>query len=344
MLAEWIDAGRGYLSGWKRRAERRRGIRIFRYHGVVECRNDPVLDRNQHVLAVFRAQMDYLQRFRILSMEELVAELESPEEPEKPAVAITFDDGFVNNLIVADELGRRKIPWCLFVPSGEVGDWRPMWLIEASLLLMRGDAERLDLLGESWSLRSRGDRERTFSKLRARLKSIPAASRREAMAALRAQFPSGETERILTDVPWLRMLSWVELEQLRDAGAEIGSHGVHHEGHHGRQPAEVRSEELELSRLELSARMGRPCRYFAYPTGDFVVESPQEVHRAGYEAAVTTVSATVQGCLRADRFLLPRLPAPSSLRAFVRSIWWEDAPATGSDALRTSKPERDIPA
>jgi peptidoglycan/xylan/chitin deacetylase (PgdA/CDA1 family) len=336
MFTDWMTAGRGYLSGWKRGAVRRRGVRVFRYHGVVERWRDPVLDRNQHVLAAFQAQMDYLRRFRLLNMTELVAELEAPEVTRSPTGVITFDDGFANNLLAADLLARRRIPWCLFVPSGEVGNQRAMWLVEVSLLLMRGRADRVDVLGGSWPLRNRPDRERSFKEMRRRLKAVPALLRRESLASLRAQFPAGETDRLLAESPWLRILTWNELSQLCSAGVEIGSHGLYHETHHARQPADVREEELVQSRVELAARLGKPCRAFAYPNGDFVAESAGEAERAGYEMAFTTTPGAVDAETRTDRFLLPRLSAPSSLHGLARSIWWEDAPSSSEgEALRT---------
>jgi len=111
--------GRGLLAGWLAGQARRRGIRILRYHGVVERRMDPVLDRNQHTLASFVEQADYLARFRVLGLDELLAELSrSGAAPSgRPAAAITFDDGFANNLAAAEVLSRRRLPWMLFVPG-----------------------------------------------------------------------------------------------------------------------------------------------------------------------------------------------------------------------------------
>jgi peptidoglycan/xylan/chitin deacetylase (PgdA/CDA1 family) len=115
--------------------------------------------------------------------------------------------------------------------------------------------------------------------------------------------------------------------QLSSAGVEIGSHGRHHEIHHARQPADVRAAELGQSREELTSLLGSPCRWFAFPNGDFLPESAREVERAGYELGFTTASATLDGKTREDRFLLPRLAAPSSLHSFVRAVWWEPTAA-----------------
>lgn len=335
MFAEWLEARRGYLSGWRAQAPRRSGIRVFRYHGVVEAKVDPVLDRNQHLVSVFRAHVEYLRRFRVLGMDELVEELRTPENSRQPAAMVTFDDGFANNVLAAEILARRRIPWCLFVPSGEIGPCRAMWPVELSLLLLRGRAERIQALGRSWSLSGRGERERAFQEMRALLKrSIAAPQRREELASLREQFPPGESERLVAEFPSLRMLTWDELAQLSGAGVEIGSHGCHHELHNSVQPEVIRKDELARSRIDLEARLGRPCRAFAYPNGDFLDTSAQEAERAGYALAFTTRTATINGANRAEPFLLPRISAAGSLHSFARDCWWDRPRAAPPDAAR----------
>lgn len=337
MFAEWIEARRGYMSGWKHRSARRRGIRVFRYHGVVERKGDAILDRNQHVLSVFRAQMSYLRRFRVMSMADLMAEAQSSFDG-RPAAMVTFDDGFFNNTMVAEVMSGLRLPWCIFVPSGEVGPRRSMWSVETSLLLMRGRAERVDAFGRAWPLRTRSEREDSFRVLRAKLKAVPAALRLETVAALRAQFPAGESDRLLDEFPMLRMLTWEELQGLARGGVDIGSHGLHHEIHHADQTPEVRQQELSRSRSEIEERLGQPCKAFAYPNGNFVPASSAEVEAAGYELAFTTETGTLGGKTRAQRFELPRLCAPSSLHGFVRSFWWEDFGARQAAGSRMPSP------
>ena len=271
--------------------------------------------------------MDYLRRFRVIGMAELMAEGESKGFDLGAAAMVTFDDAFFNNTMVAEEMARRRLPWCIFVPSGEVGPRRSMWSVETSLLIMRGRAEQVTALGRPWPLGTRSDREESFVVLRAKLKSVPAAERLEAVAALRAQFPAGESDRLLEQFPLLRMLTWEELRQLAGSGVEIGSHGLHHEIHHASQSPAVRERELTQSRSEIEERLGNPCRTFAYPNGNFMADSPREAEAAGYELAFTTETGTLEGRTRADRFALPRVCAPSSLHGFVRSFWWDDVRA-----------------
>jgi peptidoglycan/xylan/chitin deacetylase (PgdA/CDA1 family) len=178
----------------------------------------------------------------------------------------------------------------------------------------------------SWALATREDRERAFKQLRPRLKVLPSASARRAMAEIRCQFPPDESRRLIDRFPGLRMLSWRELGELAASGVEVGSHGVNHDLHHSEQPREERLRELSESRSAIEARLSRPCRAFAFPNGDYVGESGDEVARTGYAAGFTTDARAV--CPEDSRYLLPRLAAPRSLRRFVRIHWFKDPPAT----------------
>ena len=71
----------------------------------------------------FRAQMGYLKRnFRIVRFEE------NWEHLDKPAVAVTFDDGYADNLTVAlpilEEMG---IPATFFISTGNIGTRDEFW-------------------------------------------------------------------------------------------------------------------------------------------------------------------------------------------------------------------------
>jgi peptidoglycan/xylan/chitin deacetylase (PgdA/CDA1 family) len=322
-----LDAGRGFLGGVLRGSTRHRGIRVFRYHGVIEKQIDPLLERNQHLLEVFRAQMSYLRKFRVFGLDELLERFEKPNRPWPSAAVVTFDDGFANNRMVADVMHRLRLPWCLFVPVGEIGEQRAMWLDELSLLLVAGDAPKIEVQGTSWSLRNRQEREQAFRQLRPRLKMLSCTETRRTMAEIRAQYPAGECERLIAKFPGLRMLSWKELGELASMGVAIGSHGVYHGMHHAEQPREERLRELSVSRQTLESKLGRPCRAFAFPNGDYVSDSPKEAEDAGYAVAFTTDARAIGP--EDSRYLLPRLGAPQSLRRFVSRHWFQDPPTKG---------------
>jgi peptidoglycan/xylan/chitin deacetylase (PgdA/CDA1 family) len=82
----------------------------------------------------------------------------------------------------------------------------------------------------------------------------------------------------------LAVMGWDELGALAEAGWEIGSHTRTHP-HLTRIGNEQLAEELERSRAEVEAGLGRPCLSFAYPYGDLDARVARAARAAGYAAA-----------------------------------------------------------
>jgi len=99
---------------------------VITYHGVGAC---PTPDRLHNCLclstATFAAHMEFLARHRQVVPLEDVAEGRRPAG--RPAVAITFDDGYRNVLTnAAPILARHRFPATVFVPTkwiGSVNSW-----------------------------------------------------------------------------------------------------------------------------------------------------------------------------------------------------------------------------
>lgn len=283
------------------------GVRVFCYHGVVENRTDIRLERNLQLLSVFKKQIQYLRRFQVLTLNELLEVLKSPPKKQRKTMVITFDDGYANNLQAAEILASAHLPWCIFVSTGALGRNNAIWTVELSLLMLHGQAEKVEALGKIWPLTSRRDREVCFQSIRYPLKALPADLRIKAMDNIRRQFPAEETQRLLQKFPSLQMLTWYEVSQLAGSGVEIGSHGVYHEIHHADQPESIRRQELVDSKAEIERRLGFPCRFFAFPNGDSHPGSAAEAEAAGYKLAFTLESRNIQP--RDNLCLIPRMEA-----------------------------------
>ncbi len=107
-------------------------------------------------------------------------------------------------------------------------------------------------------------------------------------------------------LPRLPNLNWADVQAMADLGHEIGSHSVTHPNMAdlSRDQAE---NELVASKATLEERLGRPCRFFAYPFGGVANWKPEWndlVVQAGYVGAVSAVG----GFVRPDSspVLLPR--------------------------------------
>ncbi len=87
------------------------------------------------------------------------------------------------------------------------------------------------------------------------------------------------------EYPDRQALSRGDLESIQDA-VEIGAHTRFHPILPACSDAEA-WEEIHLSRLEIEALTGRPCRHFAYPNGDYTDREAGMVQRAGFMSART---------------------------------------------------------
>lgn len=317
MNNSWIKKTAGYLSGKKSHGEIP-GVRVYAFHGVVEKKTDLTLERNLHLISDFREQIELLQKFDVISLGELCDQVSHGKRLSEKTVAITFDDGYANNLIACEILESEGLPWCLFLTAGEVGENRCIWPIELSLLMLHGAAESFEWNEKNWNLHDRARREHSFREVRYALKALAADPRRSAMNTIRSQFPKGETHRLLKEFPTLEMLSWKEVRQLADAGVEIASHGWTHELHHRAQTQSTRIHELRESKAEISKRLSEPCRFFAYPNGDFIESSDEEVRAEGYELAFTTKSGTVNK--GSNLWLLPRIEISGPTKRVRRQL------------------------
>jgi peptidoglycan/xylan/chitin deacetylase (PgdA/CDA1 family) len=308
------------LEGLRPGSSPRTGIRVLMYHGVVERRSDERAERNLHLLSDFREHVRFLRRWRVLDLDTFGSTRDTHVCEDPRSALITFDDAYRSTLLAAEVLREAGLPFTVFVPTGlaRTDGSRPLWTVELSLLLLRGGSTEVGLLGQRWSLEDRRQRVAAHQTIRLALKRMNAATKEQTLDELRAQFPAGESDKLLCEFPSLEILSWSEIKDLTGMGAAIGSHGVWHEIHHAAQSPEVRHRELVDSREELREQIGHPCRAFAFPDGKWMRDSPAEVAAAGYDLAFTTDLGTVQP--DSERLALPRLFPPGRLDRFVAHL------------------------
>ena len=264
--------------------------------------------------------MRILRDWPILSLDRL-AEILTHQSPPLDSVMVTFDDGYANNLEAVEYLASRDIPSAVFITAGHISTESTIWTIELALLLLHGGSTRVEVLDRPWDLASSEVRAASFRAIRQQMKSLPSTNRMQEMENLRQQFPPGRTKELLERFPAFRMLSWDAVRHMQSLKCTIGSHGVHHEIHHGNQPTEIREAELANSRRQIEATTNSLCRYFAFPNGNTNPQSDAELRQAGYILGLTTIPETVSAA--ANPFRIPRFDAPSNPSSLFRILTWK---------------------
>lgn len=92
------------------------------------------------------------------------------------------------------------------------------------------------------------------------------------------------TERARYFQDEVRTMNWEELRESASIGVEIGSHTVSHPHLTRLDDAELRRE-LTTSKEQIEDELRRPCRFLAYPYGEWDSRVAAAARAAGYEGA-----------------------------------------------------------
>jgi peptidoglycan/xylan/chitin deacetylase (PgdA/CDA1 family) len=288
---------RGLLATFSGSGSRAR-LMVLMFHQVT-AEPDPLLSDVPDA-ALFEQQMRWLAEWcNVFPLTEAAVRLGRGDLPSR-AVAITFDDGYANNLTVAAPILKRLgLPATFFVTGGAIEDgimWNDL-VIEA----VRGCGDELDLnrfgLGQ-FEFASAEDRRSAITALLLALKYRPLAQRRELAEDLHAFAINGPTPRL--------MMTPDQVAELATDLFDIGAHTINHPILKELADDDARSE-IERSRDWVAEVTGRVPKSFAYPNGrpdiDYAIRHVQMLRDAGFDVACSTA----WGC--ADR-QSPQLELP----------------------------------
>ncbi|HVP74260.1 MAG TPA: polysaccharide deacetylase family protein [Phycisphaerales bacterium] len=315
---------------------------ILLYHSISDPSRDPwgVRVHPEHFAAHMRVIAAHCTPMRLRDVD---AALKADRVPPR-SVVVTFDDGYIDNLMVAKPfLERAGIPGTVFVASGYVGSGQEFWWDELDrLLLQRGrmPPEVTLTVGErrmEWRLgadarlhwlRWRWQQHNRFFAYEQRAERLARWTPRQRMYrelwdALRSAPSVGVREDALRQLQRLskpavgprgscRACSPEQLRQLAADGLiEIGAHTVNHPSLGSLSIEEQRYEIVECKRT-LESIVQQPVTSFAYPIGqrtDYSADTIRLLREAGFERACINADPRSAVSHDVDRFQYPRLIA-----------------------------------
>ena len=290
------------------------GAAILMYHSV---REDPrdfadlIGPGITHAAPVFSRQMEIIAReFAPVALEDILRFVTGQCSLPRRAVAVTFDDGFADNLEVAEPiLSHFGIQGAFYATVDLIGTPKPPWYsrLRYSFLTTRKPEWTSASDGKVWTLNGRAAREAALLAAFDLCAPLVAARQERAIgeieAALDSKFqPDGHRF----------MMDWEQIRQLRARGHVVGSHTLTHPNvAYVADEADLRSE-LTESKKRIEAELGLEVLHFSYPHPSL---NPQWSERtmkmaanAGYKSAVTTTHGLVS--VGANPLCLKRLSAP----------------------------------
>ncbi|MFT5085583.1 MAG: peptidoglycan/xylan/chitin deacetylase (PgdA/CDA1 family) [Lentisphaeria bacterium] len=215
---------------------------------------------------------------------------------QKPLLALTFDDGQLDNFKNAlPVLKKHQLDATFYIPVEHIDEQQLIWhdrlgfaasacLKESSLhdkLLSLSKSFNIFLKSSTiGSIMSSNQINETINNIVQKAKLLAPESRRDYILAIESLSP--------VEVPsWANMMSWDEINTMSSAGHEIGSHTMTHA-----LIPQLSDQELEWelteSKRQLELKLGKEIHSFCYPNGDNDPRTQIAVAKAGYCNAVTT--------------------------------------------------------
>lgn len=316
---------------WVRRQFAPGGL-ILMYHRVADIAPDPfgICQAPQH----FAEHLEVLKRYtHPVSLQQLVQAVQEKKSIDR-LVALTFDDGYADNLHTAKPLLEQyDIPATFFITTGNLENKREFWWDELERLLLQPGVlpsmlslklkeqtyewqldesacySQSDYLRDrhwSWYDAESSDptsRQRIYRTLYALLSKQSVSDRRLAMDLLWDW--SGAANQVR---PTHQVVSAGEIHHLAQAELiEVGAHTVTHP-FLSALPEVEQQRELQQNKSQLEAIIERPVTSFAYPHGNYASTTPVIAKAVGFNCACSTRSDRVVQS-KADSFQLPRIEA-----------------------------------
>jgi peptidoglycan/xylan/chitin deacetylase (PgdA/CDA1 family)/2-polyprenyl-3-methyl-5-hydroxy-6-metoxy-1,4-benzoquinol methylase len=280
---------------------------ILLYHRVAD---DPI---DSQLLTVspenFEAHLKELaENYRVLPLHQLLEEA-CKNQLEPNTLAITFDDGYLDNLNNAVPLLEKYgLHATIFVVSGMVGSQSEFWWDALERIFLTGHPlpSLLNIQDSQgileWDLTTAQNRLKAYDELCEMLRALPSAKIDEIVNQLlnwAGLTRIGRSTHQIVDAQQLKLLA-------SSASIEIGSHSITHTRLSSLSPQEQQYE-IAKSKQQIESIIEKPVRLFSYPYGsleDITKETGRILAGTGYDAGI----ANVQGSLVSpvDMYAVPR--------------------------------------
>ena len=265
---------------------------VLMYHAVVDAPLS-VPDWCFMTSDSFRAQMEYLARSgRIVSLNRALSG--TPWTAPTPAIAVTFDDGFRNNLDVAlPVLTRFEIPATVFLATAFVDNREWLWFCRVNSAVTASKRTSCNWQGERYDLSSIAHRSDASARMQASLKTYPQPELLRQLSTLCASL--GEEEQPMEEWSPYATLDSRSIRQMMDTGLmDFGAHSHSHAILSLLDP-DSQTQEITQSIGRVGDICGRRCSLFAYPNGrrqDYDVHSIAVLREREIDAAFTAIDGT----------------------------------------------------
>ena len=248
------------------------------------------------------------QGLELVSMDEVHRRLVEQDFSRK-FVALTFDDGYIDNLEYAwPVLQRHEVPFALYIATSFPDRLGELWWVALERVVAKVDRIALEMNGATRfiSCAGTGAKRKAFDDIYWWLRSLTDESElRRAIRDICARYGvdiKGPCNELCMD--------WAQIGRMADDPlCTIGAHTINHV-FLSKVSAETARSEMARSAEVIEAALGEKPKHFAYPYGEVHSAGPREYKIAaelGFKTAVTTNPSVLQARNRETLTALPRI-------------------------------------
>jgi peptidoglycan/xylan/chitin deacetylase (PgdA/CDA1 family) len=269
----------------------KRGVAVLMYHSVKDspAEHANTLGGIVHSTSIFRQQMEMLaRRCTPVGMDDVLRFTQGEKDLPAQCFAVTFDDGYSDNLeIAAPILERLGIPGAFYITVGYIETGNLPWAARVRYAFATTKQKSWTAPnGNIFYFAGPDARNQAFAQACRYLSALTGPEQDSAVTQI---------ERQLSVPPLSQpdmMLKWDQVRALVKRGHVVGSHTVSHPNlAHVKDEANLRYE-LSESKRQLDVQLGNPVRHFSYPVPALKPHwTPRTVEMsrdAGYATGVTT--------------------------------------------------------
>jgi peptidoglycan/xylan/chitin deacetylase (PgdA/CDA1 family) len=291
------------------------------YHSVVD---NPALTENtigtSKSISVFDAHIRTLAKhFAPVSLDQIVEFANGGDALPPRAVAVTFDDGFLDNYEVAVPiLNRYGVPAIFYIMVNAVETGIAPWYCRINFALRTTrKSEWVDPdCGQSYHLETPQGRKSALT-------AAWAAGARKTGPIQEEFILQLETSLEVDSMPMRQdfMMTWDQVGAIRKAGHIIGGHTLTHPNLAHVTEQEVRSE-IAGCKKRLEEKLGEPVEHFSYPhpalEPQYTEQTVETTRDAGFKSAVLTSCGPVR--VGDDPLRLKRIYSANDLNQWMFNL------------------------
>lgn len=267
----------------------------------------------------FYAEMKHLAQTRpLVTMGQISDALQGNGGIPDGAVAVTLDDGYLNNYREAwPVLESCGVPATIYIATGYISTGRMMWTDHLEALILGTQRSEIDLpindLRLRYSTASQSDRINAFLDIKSICKAAPNNVKDAMIDALANYLDS----TIVSGHPLYAFMEWDHIREMDSSRLiDFGAHTVDHVSL-AKVPASEMRDQIDRSCTEIEHQLGHKIRFFSYPEGqadDFDENVIRHLSETGFDHAPTAIDG------------VNNLPGISPFRLFRTMVGFEGRP------------------